>query len=112
MKKIIAIDFDGTITKESVYPQMGEMRQDAIKVIKELSKHYILCLWTCRSGSFLVEAINALKKNGVKFDYINNSPITPPSTRKIIADYYIDDRVITSSVDWKKIRKELLECIQ
>lgn len=109
MKKIIAIDFDGTITKESAYPQIGEIRQEAIEVIKALSKHYILCLWTCRSGSFLVEAINALKKNGVTFAYINNSPVTPPGTRKIIADYYIDDRVITSSVDWRKIRKELLK---
>lgn len=108
MKKIIAIDFDGTITKESVYPQIGEIRQDAIEVIKALSKHYILCLWTCRSGDFLVEAINALKNKGINFAYINDSPITPPNTRKIIADYYIDDRIITSSVDWKRIRKELL----
>lgn len=108
MKKIIAIDFDGTITKESTYPKIGEIRQEAIEVIKALSKYYILCLWTCRSGNFLIEAINALKSKGIIFEYVNDSPITPPGTRKIIADYYIDDRVITSSVDWKKIRKELL----
>ena len=33
---IIAIDFDGTITKEHKYPEVGEIEERTIEVLKKL----------------------------------------------------------------------------
>ena len=108
--KVIAIDFDGTITEDSPYPITGKLRPEAIKVIKKLQEKYICCLWTCREGAYLEEAEELLAAAGIQFNYINCSPydrgrVVP---RKIIADYYIDDRIPGYTVDWKKIEKLLL----
>ena len=47
---IIAIDFDGTITKEHRYPRIGVVDTKAIEVIKKLKRKHTICLWTCRDG--------------------------------------------------------------
>lgn len=108
--KVIAIDFDGTITKDSPIPITGELRQDAIEVIKKLQKKYICCLWTCRTDETLDEALNLLAGVGITFDFVNCSPYdkTIYEPRKMIADYYIDDRIPGYTVDWQLIEKVLL----
>lgn len=105
-KCVIAIDFDDTITKPSIFPTMGEIRPEAIEVIKMLKERYILILWTCREGLFLKEAVDALLNCGIKFDYINECP---QKTRKVVADIYIDDRAFGGCVDWDIIKNELLK---
>lgn len=108
--KVIAIDFDGTITTDSPYPVTGKLRPEAIEVIKKLQDKYICCLWTCRQGRYLAEALQLLLDAGITFKYINCGPydneISKP--RKMVADYYIDDRVPGYKVNWKKIEKLLL----
>ena len=105
---IIAIDFDDTITESSPYPIMGKIKEQAVVVIKKLkSQGHTICLWTCRAGEYLDEAIKALKEKGIEFDYINNSPIDTGS-RKIVADIYIDDRAYGGEIDWEAIEKNLL----
>ena len=108
-RKIIAIDFDGTITEPSTYPITGKIRQDAIDVIKRLQKRYLCCLWTCRKGDDLQEAIQLLKDNGVVFKYVNSTPFPERSSNKIYADIYIDDKAFNTSIDWQLIEKTLLE---
>lgn len=103
--KVIAIDFDGTITEDSEYPVMGKIKEKAVEVIKELKKKNTIILWTCRTGEFLQEAVNALKEKGLEFDYINEYP---GCGSKVFANIYIDDRAFHSCVDWDVIKEELL----
>lgn len=106
MKKIIAIDFDDTITYPSPYPIMGKIREDAVRVIKSLKNKYILLLWTARTGRYLEEALNLLVKYNIEFDYINKLP--DQKGPKPEADIFIDDRNFNSKIDWNEIEKQLL----
>lgn len=95
-KKIIAVDFDGTIIKNR-YPLIENPDNDMIDFIKRNRKKYIWILWTCRTGEKLEEAVNyLLVEHGLRFDYINENAKENllewgTDTRKIYADYYIDD---------------------
>ena len=36
-KKVIAVDYDGTITKDGgAYPEVGEVKEDAIECLKKM----------------------------------------------------------------------------
>lgn len=104
----IAIDFDGTIV-EHRYPQIGRTMLFAFETIKELQKRkHNLILWTYRNGKELDEAVEFCRINGVEFYAVNrNYPeeqFDPATTsRKIIADIYIDDRNVGGFPGWSKI---------
>lgn len=108
-RKVIAIDFDGTITKENKYPEVGEFREYAKEAINNLAKNNCIVIWTCRYGEELKKAVEALQSAGIIFDYVNESPYDElnPKMRKIIADLYIDDRGYGAVIDWKQIDKDL-----
>ena len=83
------------------------MDTKAIEVIKKLKRKHTICLWTCRHGEALQQVVDTLEQNyGLVFDYINDSPYTTGS-RKIVADYYIDDRAFGGIIDWYIIEKDL-----
>ena len=106
MKQILAIDFDGTITYENKYPEVGELRPKALEVIKRLKDSYTLILWTCREGKELSDALLALNENGIEFDYVNECPF---GSRKVAADCYIDDMAFGACVDWDIIENKFLK---
>lgn len=95
-KKIIAVDFDGTLCKNN-YPDIGEANEELINHLKRVqSKGDKIILWTCRIGEKLEAAVAWCKKRGLIFDAVNEN--LPESiaefgsdTRKIFADEYIDD---------------------
>lgn len=95
---IIAVDFDGTITEEDLYPNIGKLRTSFINwLINRKQQGDYIILWTCRTGDKLQEAVEICKQNGLTFDAVNKNlyeDIEPgySSIRKIIADVYIDDR--------------------
>ena len=97
--KIYAIDFDGFLCKDK-YPEIGEPKHDNITYVKDLKNDgHIIILWTCREGELLDEAIDWCKQNGIIFDYVNentseNIKKYGGNSRKIFADYYVDDRNI------------------
>jgi hydroxymethylpyrimidine pyrophosphatase-like HAD family hydrolase len=94
---IYAVDFDGTITIKSKYPEIGELNEKVADWIRKKHKNGdMIIIWTCRGGKELQEAIDFLKANNVPFDYVNGNPTNSfgDDTRKIYADYYIDDRAI------------------
>ena len=98
-RKIIAIDFDGTLCKDA-YPNIGVPLPYSIEYIKKLAAAgNTLILHTCRSGKLLDAAVAWCKERGITFDYINenlpeNIKRYGGDTRKIYADIYIDTNSI------------------
>lgn len=99
--KIVAVDFDGTLCKNN-WPDIGEENANLIRILRFVRKNGVkLILWTCRTGAQLDSAIEWCKERRLEFDAINaNLPEVINSfggdTRKIVADYYIDDKAISS----------------
>jgi hypothetical protein len=113
MKKIIAIDFDGTIIKydKDAYKKTDldyEFMPNAEEVIAWINKHFYTILWTSRCGSGLQYALKFLDRNGIYFDSIlENAPFLDFDTsNKIYADVYIDDHGLVE-INWLKIQNFL-----
>ena len=111
---VIAVDFDGTIV-EHRYPQIGKPKRYAFKVLRELQrKGHKLILWTYRTGELLEEAIEFCRKNGVEFWAVNASYPGEEykegeTSRKILADVYIDDRNFGGFPGWGVIGQTLID---
>lgn len=100
----IAIDFDGTITKENKYPNIGEIRPYAAKVIHALQDRGYFCyLWTCRTGASLDAAKKWLEEQDIHLDAYNKGPST--GSPKLIATVYIDDAAYPNNgqIDWLQV---------
>lgn len=110
---ILAIDFDGTIV-EHEYPKIGKTKLFAFETLKELQNQgHKLILWSYRAGNKLDEAVDFCSKNGLIFYAVNaNHPgeiLDENTSRKIYADFYIDDRNIGGFLGWSKIWELLNE---
>ena len=96
-RKIIAVDFDGTLFTDD-YPETGEPIWATINYCKEQQeKGAILILWTCRNGADLTEAVELCESVGLTFNYINENAEESlfgyaRDSRKIYADEYVDDK--------------------
>ena len=96
MKKIIAVDFDGTIVSH-MYPKIGIENPSAIRVLKKLIEQgHQLILWTMRSGEPLNEAVAYCEERGISFLGVNSNPDQSSWTTspKQYADLYIDDAAL------------------
>ncbi len=104
----IAVDFDGTIV-EHRYPDIGKPLLFAFETLKKLQEQrHQLILWTYRSGKELDEAVDFCRKNGIEFYAVNkNYPEEVfeegKVSRKIQADFYIDDRNVCGLPGWGEI---------
>jgi hydroxymethylpyrimidine pyrophosphatase-like HAD family hydrolase len=108
----IAIDFDGTIVEDE-YPGIGKPVIFAFDTLKKLQEQgHRLILWTYRNGRALDEAIAFCKENGIIFYTVNKSfpeeEFDPKYSRKINADYFIDDRNIGGLKGWGEIYQLLI----
>ena len=107
----IAVDFDGTIV-ENRYPKIGKPILFAIETLKKLQDdgHHLI-LWTYRTGRELEEAVEFCNRRGIDFYAVNKSypeEIFDNSlSRKIQADYFIDDRNIGGLMGWGEIYQKL-----
>lgn len=98
--RIIAVDFDGTLSCNALWPALGLPNKKLIaclKTRKEMGDKLIL--WTCRNGELLNEAVEWCKKHGLEFDAVNeNIPeviaLYGNDSRKVSADLYIDDKSV------------------
>jgi len=96
---VYAVDFDGTLCVDK-YPEIGAPRRDIINFIKRRrADGDKVILWTCRSGQFLEAALAWCVRHGLEFDAVNdnladNVACYSNNSRKVCADYYIDDRSI------------------
>lgn len=133
---IIAIDFDGTCVTHD-FPAVGK-DIGAQKVLKRLvDAGHQLILWTmrsdvensesdsqeihCKPGTYLTDAINWFKDNGIPLYGIQCNPTqhTWTTSRKCYAQLYIDDAALGCPlkfdkeiserpfVDWESVEKIL-----
>lgn len=111
---IFAVDFDGTLCV-NVYPNIGQPNNQVIEFCKEQkAKGHKLILWTCRCGKYLDEAVAWCKEQGLEFDAVNDN--IPEQTerfgnnsRKVFADYYIDDKnLLLTPKSYYKVATTLL----
>lgn len=100
--EVIAVDFDGTLC-ENRWPYIGTPHYDLIDWIKQLREHgHRIILWTCREGMPLVDAIVWCADHGLFFDAVNDNLEDHKrqfggNSRKILADFYVDDKSIYPS---------------
>ena len=98
---IIAVDFDGVLV-QSAFPKIGEPDHEMVDLVRLLIQKpdVEVVLWTSRVAQPLEDAIAWCEQMGLTFDAINdNAPsnkreygkLYPNGTRKIYADYYLDD---------------------
>lgn len=100
-RPILAVDFDGTLTEDHCFPQLGTPKKKIIELVKKYqAAGWIIILWTCRTGFLLDEAVEFCKEQGIYPDYINeNAPYVVPNFRKIFADIYLDDKGFNANMD-------------
>ena len=91
---IVAVDFDGTLSLDAQYPNIGRFNTHLYEALMKLRGiGWSIVLWTCREGKELREAVIWCANNGLEFDAINENPSHVPfKSRKVVADMYIDDR--------------------
>lgn len=99
---IVAVDFDGTLVEDN-FPEIGQPIPIMIEYIKSLSKAGAkIILWTCRNGKALEQALQFCTDYKLYFDAVNeNLPevkeLYGGDTRKVFADFYIDDKAYEAS---------------
>jgi hydroxymethylpyrimidine pyrophosphatase-like HAD family hydrolase len=108
----LAIDFDGTLVEDR-YPKIGKPILFAFDTLKKLQENgHRLILWTYRRGRALDEAVQFCKDQGIVFYAVNMSfpeeKWNPKDSRKIDADFFIDDRNIGGLKSWGEIYQELI----
>ena len=102
MKKVIAVDFDGTLCTNN-WPKIGEPNTVLINQLKEEQKNgAAIILFTCRENKLLRDAVKWAKDQELKFDAINKNikeriRAYKGDSRKISADVYIDDKAAAFS---------------
>lgn len=106
---IIAVDFDGTIVTHE-YPNIGEELPFATETLRMLiHDHHRVILWSVREGKLLQDAIDWCRERGVEFYAVNRDYPEEEKeknnhySRKLKADYFIDDRGIGGLPDWGQI---------
>ena len=108
----IAVDFDGTLVEDE-YPKIGKPILFAFDTLKKLQENgHRLILWTYRKGKALDEAVQFSENQGVIFYAVNKSfpeeIYDPKYSRKINADFFIDDRNIGGLKSWGEIYQQLI----
>ena len=109
-KPIVAVDFDGTLSLGSQYPNIGRFNTHLYEALMKLrSIGWSIVLWTCREGKELKEAVEWCANNGLEFDAINeNPPEVPFKSRKVVADMYIDDNAYMPKTDFYRSVKNIV----
>lgn len=97
---IYAIDFDNTLAVTR-FPEIIGPNKKMIAFTKAVqAQGHKIILWTSRDGEDLENAVAWCHEQGIQFDAVNE-PLPEQikrwgnDTRKIYADFYIDDRNMT-----------------
>lgn len=114
MGKILAVDFDGTITKKSRFPHKPsaeDISDRCVEVLQGLKKAgCTIILWTCREGKYKEDAVEYCREMGIPIDYVNENcdaikEAFESCSPKIFANYYIDDMNIGGFIGWDAVEE-------
>ena len=96
----LIFDFDGTITVVDQWPEIGEIDQEMVDLLRRVQQcgHKII-LSTSREGNFLRTALSILIQHGLIFDAVNENLQSRierfgGNPRKVTADVIFDDRAL------------------
>jgi hypothetical protein len=109
---VLAVDFDGTVVEDR-YPEIGKPLPFAIDTLKRLhADGHRIVLWTFRHGRPLRNAVEFLESQGVQLYAVNQSfPEESEQldgySRKIHADWFIDDRNIGGFPGWGVVYQQI-----
>lgn len=99
---IYAVDFDGTLAVTR-FPEIVEPKRKIVAAVKMLKANgHKVILWTSRAGRDLEAAVEWCHGQGLEFDAVNE-PLPEQvarwgnDTRKVYADFYIDDKAMSVS---------------
>lgn len=116
MRKVaICIDFDGCVTEGDWFPEVAPIIPEAIKTINLwYNQGHTIIFSSCRTGITQQAAEVALDLHGVRYHYFNkNDPSRTKKyqndSRKIGADFYIDDKQIGGMPGWNEAYNYVLE---
>lgn len=113
---VIVVDFDLTIAKVN-FPKINGIMPQAREVINGWWENNVIVINTCRVGRYEGDAVDFLKKMGVKFDWVNCNPphlieIFGMDCRKLSGNLYVDDKqlgglpkLLTGEIDWLEIKR-------
>lgn len=110
--RVIAVDFDSTITQHRPYPQKAPLNKKAKKYLDKLNeKGFRIVLWTSRLEDDLEEAYDrCINEFGLSYLIKDNPNLIHGATGKLVASFYIDDNsYVNKKVPWRKIYKYLLK---
>ena len=112
--KLIAVDFDDTITFFKPYPEKGPLNPAAKKYLTKLHEAgYELVLWSARMTMSYEEAYNrCVEEFGMPFIKRDSKEYVHGTTGKLIARFYIDDKSIPGKLNWRKIYKFIIKNIK
>lgn len=99
---VYAIDFDNTLAYTR-FPEIVAPNKKIVALARALkAQGHRIILWTSRAGRDLTEAVEWCRAQGIVFDAVNEQ--LPEQikrwgndTRKIYADFYIDDKAMSVS---------------
>ena len=97
---IYAVDFDNTLAVTR-FPEIVGPKVKVVAAVKMLKANgHKIILWTSRAGKDLEAAVEWCREQGIIFDAVNE-PLPEQmdrwgnDTRKVYADFYIDDKAMT-----------------
>ena len=91
--RVIAVDFDSTITQHRPYPQKAPLNKKAKKYLDKLNeKGFRIVLWTSRLEEDMEEAYDrCINEFGLSYLIKDNPDLIHGATGKLVASFYIDD---------------------
>lgn len=112
--KVIAVDFDDTITLYRPYPEVAPLNPQARKYLRLLDEAgYELVLWSARLGEGYEEAYNrCVNEFNMPFMKRDCDEYVHGVTGKIVARFYIDDKSIPGKLNWRRIYRFILKNIK
>lgn len=112
--KLIAVDFDNTITLPRPYPERAPLNPKAKKYLDLLNKKgYSLVLWSARLFEDYDEAYDrCINEFGLEYMLKDSDYFLHGQSGKIVTSFYIDDKAIPGNLNWKKIYKFIIKNIK
>jgi len=113
--KVIAVDYDNTITLPRPYPEKAPINPEAKKYLDKLyKKGYTLVLWSARLEDEYNEAYSrCINEFGLYYMLKDSTTkFLHGSTGKLIASFYIDDKGLPEKLNWKKIYKFIIKNVK